>query len=98
MSNSPFDPYDPLFPWYKPPATPRPTTPSFADLIRPAPKLDPNLLAGLIRPTPTIASELLAKICRPPRARIFVSYQHFSHRYYDNLFSQTINTTPTTIY
>jgi hypothetical protein len=98
MTNSLFDPNDPLFPWYKPPTAPGPTTPSLADLVRPAPELDPNLLAGLSWPVSKPDSSLLARLLKPPRSRIFVSYQHSSDQYYYNLFSQTLHDTYETIY
>src|SRR5439155_19054437 len=91
MSNLPFDPERPLFPWYPPPVTPRPVTPSLADLIatmQPKPQPKPFALGSLFDTLP-----LLLK-----RPRIFVSYQHSSDQYYYNLLSQTFHDAYETIY
>jgi hypothetical protein len=83
MSNWPFDPKPPQFPWYQPPVTPNPVAPSLADLIRPAPTLNTSFLAELLK---------------PKRPRIFVSYQHSSDQYYYNLFSSTFHDSYEAVY
>ena len=99
MSNSPFDPNKPLFPWYQPPLTPKPTKQTLADLIaamqpKPTtPSLADLLIRAQVKP-PSLADVLV----QPKRPRIFVSYQHSSDQYYYNLFSQTFHDAYETIY
>ena len=91
MSNSPFDPNSPLFPWYQPPGTPKPVTPSLGDLIaamQPKPQPKPFNLGSLfdLLPPPTF------------RPRIFVSYQHATDQYYYNEFSRIFHDTHESVY
>jgi hypothetical protein len=84
MSNSPFDPTNPLFPWYQPPVPPKPQTSSLADLLagmQPQLQTKPFDLSML--------ADLLPKITLRPR--MFVSYQHSSDQYYYNEFSRVFH-------
>ncbi len=98
MSNSPFDPNSPLFPWYPPPVTPKPVTPSLADLLAaiqpvPPPPLLPNVV---IRP---LVTNLWSNVViQPKRPRIFVSYQHATDQYYYNEFSRIFHDTHESVY
>ena len=76
MSNSPFDPRPPLFPWYPPPVTPKPVPPSIADLL------------NSLQPRPSLFGDYFTETKRP---KMFVSYQHSSDQYYYNLFSQVFH-------
>ena len=91
MSNSPFDPNSPLFPWYQPPPPPQPVTPSLASLLaamQPKPQPKPFDLSML--------SDLLPKITLRPR--VFVSYQHSSDQYYYDEFSRIFHDNYETMY
>ena len=91
MSNSPFDPNSPLFPWYQPPPPPQQVSPSLAELLaamQPKPQPKPFDLSML--------SDLLPKITLRPR--IFVSYQHATDQYYYNEFSRIFHDTHECVY
>jgi hypothetical protein len=77
MSNSPFEPRPPLFPWYPPPETPNPATSALADLLNP------------LSPKPTTFGELIAEMIKHPR--VFVSYQHSSDQTYYDQFSKAFH-------
>ena len=83
MSNSPFDPRSPLFPWYPPPVAPKPPTPSIADLLKSLPP-QPYPLGGYFTET--------------KRPRIFVSYQHATDQYYYNEFSRIFHDSHECVY
>ncbi len=86
MSNSPFDPKLPQFPWYPPPETPQPVRPSLASLI------------AAMQPKPALFGSLGSLLTQPIRSRIFVSYQHSSDQYYYKEFSRMFHDTYETVY
>lgn len=90
MSNSPFDPNKPLFPWYQPPVTPKPSS-LLGDLLAgmppPLPK-KPSILDGLFANLPPITL----------RPKIFFSYQHATDQYYYNEFSRIFHDTHECVY
>jgi MTH538 TIR-like domain (DUF1863) len=91
MSNSPFDPDSPLFPWYQAPPPPQQVTPSLAELLaamQPKPQPKPFDLSML--------SDLLPKITIRPR--IFASYQHATDQHYYNEFSRVFHDTHECVY
>jgi hypothetical protein len=91
MSNSPFDPNSPLFPWYQPPAPPRQVMPSLADLLaamQPKPQPKPFDVGSLFNLLPPLV------IC----PRIFVSYQHATDQYYYDEFSRIFHDTYECVY
>jgi hypothetical protein len=90
MSNSPFNPNSPIFPWYQPPP-PQQVTPSLAELLaamQPKPQPKPFDLS--------MFSDLLPKITIRPR--IFASYQHATDQYYYNEFSRVFHDTHECVY
>jgi hypothetical protein len=100
MSNNPFDPNSPLFPWYPPPPPPKPVTSSLADLIIRGQINPPSIPDSLVQPKPPTPSwdSLFAGLQITVRPRIFLSYQHSSDQYYYNLFSQAFHDAYETVY
>jgi hypothetical protein len=91
MTNWPYDPNLPQFPWYQPPAPPKPVTSSLADLIaamQPKPQPKPFDLGSLFDSLPSLTT----------RPRIFVSYQHATDQYYYNEFSHIFHDTHECVY
>lgn len=96
MSNSPFDPNSPLFPWLPPGPAPKPARPSLANLLAVQPQPPPpawtDLLAKPHPKEPVGLGDLLGKLPLPPaRPRVFISYQHSSDQHYYNEFSRVFH-------
>ena len=83
MSNWPYDPNFPQFPYYLPPVTPKPIGLSLADLLKamePQPK--PIGFGSLL------GDQFSLEALQAKRPRIFVSYQHSTDRPYYEEFSR----------